>query len=237
MGLRQWLANRAVRATRVLVVAAPKGFAVRVAVERAARLRGWSTAESPASADALVVAGDPGEELGRVVEGVWEAMPGPRAKAVVRVVEDVGAVLDDVARAFLDGAAQAEDAAGRAAPDLSADEGHEGTDHGDMEHGDMDHGDPDMAPDGIPLAQGSDEDRDGLEMDALQVRMGPVLRHWPPGLVLDVTLHGDLVVGANARLLDENVAPPSREDSPATRGRPPMRRGGGGPCPGGRGRG
>jgi len=91
-------------------------------------------------------------------------------------------------------------------------EGHEG-----MEHSHMGHGDMDMAPDGIPLAEGSDEDRDGLEMDALPVRLGPVLPHWPAGLVLDLALHGDLVVEASARLLDEHESHTSPEDAPATR--------------------
>ncbi|GMA41922.1 hypothetical protein [Mobilicoccus caccae] len=65
-------------------------------------------------------------------------------------------------------------------------DGHQGhdahgdMDHGDMDHGDMDHGDMEMAPGGIPLAGGA-EDRDGLEMDVLEVPLGPVLPHWPPG--------------------------------------------------------
>ncbi len=241
MGLRQWLAGRAVRATRVLVVEAPDGFAVRVAVERATRDRGWSAADSPASADALVVAGHAGDELSAVVAGVWDAMPGPRARIEVLTVEAVGGALDDLARTLLDHGEQVLDAAGRGAPDLTSGDGpvgHEGSDHGDMDHGDMDHGDMDhgdmahgdmahgdmdhgdmdhgdmdMAPDGIPLAEGSDEDRDGLEMDALPVRLGPVLPHWPPGMVLDVTLHGDLVVAAEAHLLDGPH--PSRAEAPA----------------------
>ena len=245
MGLSGWFAGRALRATRVLVVEGGGGFSVRVAVERAARGRGWRTAESPASADALVVAGGVGEELGTVVEGVWDAMPGPRARAVVLTVEDVDAALDDLAGALADGRGQALDAESRTAPDLSSDgdghggmdheghggmdqeghggmdhEGHGGMDHEGhegMEHSHMGHGDMDMAPDGIPLAEGSDEDRDGLEMDALPVRLGPVLPHWPAGLVLDLALHGDLVVEASARLLDEHESHTSPEDAPATR--------------------
>ncbi|NYG55312.1 hypothetical protein [Nocardioides perillae] len=90
--------------------------------------------------------------------------------------------------------------------------GHEGMDHGDghegMDHGGghegMDHGrhgDMDMSPSGIPLAQGGD-DRDGLEMDVLDVRLGPVLPHWPAGLVLRCSLQGDVVTEARAELLD-----------------------------------
>ncbi len=65
----------------------------------------------------------------------------------------------------------------------------------------MDHGDMEMAPGGIALAQGG-EDRDGLEMDVLNVRLGPVLPFWPGGLVLCCAVQGDLVTEAGAELLD-----------------------------------
>jgi hypothetical protein len=71
-------------------------------------------------------------------------------------------------------------------------------DMGDMHMGDMD---MDMAPDGIPLAGGG-EDRDGLEMDVLHVRLGPVLPYWPAGLVLRCSLQGDVIVGAEASVVD-----------------------------------
>ncbi|MER7071926.1 hypothetical protein ABT295_09420, partial [Terrabacter sp. NPDC000476] len=79
---------------------------------------------------------------------------------------------------------------------------HEGMDHEGMDHEGMDHEgmDMDMSPDGIPLAEGA-EDRDGLEMDELHLKLGPVLRHWPAGLEMTWTLHGDLVAEAEARWL------------------------------------
>ena len=76
---------------------------------------------------------------------------------------------------------------------------HEGMDHGG--HEGMDHGDMEMSPGGIPAAEGG-EDRDGLEMDVLQVRLGPVLRDWPAGLVLHCSLQGDVIVEAQAELVD-----------------------------------
>jgi hypothetical protein len=88
--------------------------------------------------------------------------------------------------------------------------GHEGMDHGG-DHEGMDHGDMDMAPGGIPLAEGG-EDRDGLEMDVLHVRLGPVLPHWPAGPVLRCALQGDVVTEAEAELLDGEQP---REDAPA----------------------
>ncbi|MCD1144459.1 hypothetical protein LQU92_04275 [Kocuria sp. LUK] len=81
---------------------------------------------------------------------------------------------------------------------------HEDPDHGDMDHEDMDHGGHggmDMAPEGIPLAEGG-EDRDGLEMDVLHLPLGPVLPFWPAGLVLRCSLQGDVVVNADASVVD-----------------------------------
>lgn len=80
-------------------------------------------------------------------------------------------------------------------------------------HGGMDHGAMDMAPGGIPLAAGG-EDRDGLEMDLLHLRLGPVLAYWPAGLVLRCTLQGDVIVDAEANMLsvDTPTAAPEPED-------------------------
>ena len=93
-------------------------------------------------------------------------------------------------------------------------------DHGGhgMDHGGMDHGDMEMSPGGIPLAEGG-EDRDGLEMDVLHVRLGPVLPHWPAGLVLRCSLQGDVIAEAQAELVDgpalqdDDGAPPGPRHS------------------------
>ncbi len=47
-------------------------------------------------------------------------------------------------------------------------------------------------PYGRPMAERA-PDRDGLELDQLPVRIGPFFPPFPPGLVLDVTLQGDVV--------------------------------------------
>ncbi|MCZ2826363.1 MULTISPECIES: hypothetical protein [unclassified Modestobacter] len=85
---------------------------------------------------------------------------------------------------------------------------HGDMDHGDMDHGDMDHGDMDMdmpMPGGIGLAGGGGDDQladpDSLDLDVLHVPLGPVLPHWPAGLLLHTTLQGDLVVAARAEVL------------------------------------
>ena len=74
---------------------------------------------------------------------------------------------------------------------------HEGMDHEGIDHGGIDHGGMDMArPGGSPLPREGDDDRDGLEMDVLHVPLGPVLPHWPAGLVVWCVLQGDVIVSA-----------------------------------------
>jgi hypothetical protein len=185
MGLSAWLARRAVAGAHVLLVEAPGGWLVRVRAEQALRRRGWHVALSPADADVLLVCGTPGGPLSSAVELVWDQMPGPRSRIDVVSETGVDDALDRARRRLLDDAWQRRDATARAlTPRLDSDD-----------HGDMDHGDMDMAPGGIPLAEGAD-DRDGLEMDVLNVRLGPVLPAWPTGLVLRCTLHGDVIAAA-----------------------------------------
>jgi hypothetical protein len=45
---------------------------------------------------------------------------------------------------------------------------------------------------GLPMA-GTAPDRDGLQLDALQVALGPVLTGWPTGLLLHGQLQGDVL--------------------------------------------
>ncbi|MFI7523415.1 hypothetical protein [Micromonospora globbae] len=87
---------------------------------------------------------------------------------------------------------------------------HAGTGGGDHAgHAGMGHGGMNVAPLGIPLAGGG-EDRDGLELDILHVRLGPVLAHWPAGLVLRCALQGDVILDADASVMDADQ--PACED-------------------------
>ena len=85
--------------------------------------------------------------------------------------------------------------------------------HPDMGHSghDMDHGDMEMAPAGIALAQAG-EDRDGLEMDELHVRLGPFLAYWPAGLTLRCALQGDVITAAHAQMM--GAVPAERPQPP-----------------------
>ncbi|MEO8850453.1 MAG: hypothetical protein ABI360_01875 [Allobranchiibius sp.] len=204
MGLKHRFATLAVEATHVFVVETPGAWRTRVAIEQEVTRRGWRLAMSAADADALVVAGTPGPQLSERVETVWGQLPGPRSRAII--TEDdpaaVRTVLDTAEAELLDTPQQIRDARER-----------DGFDPENMPAADMDESDPDgddamdmggdmdMSPSGIPLAEGG-EDRDGLEMDELHVSLGPVLPFWPAGLVMRVTVQGDVVVAADARVLD-----------------------------------
>jgi hypothetical protein len=53
---------------------------------------------------------------------------------------------------------------------------------------------------GLPMAHEGD-DRDGLRLDRLHVPLGPVLPDWPAGLVVRLTLQGDVVQEAEPEVL------------------------------------
>ncbi|MEU0169675.1 hypothetical protein ABZ214_30235 [Streptomyces iakyrus] len=65
----------------------------------------------------------------------------------------------------------------------------------DMGHAGHDMGDMTIA--GLPMADRAD-DRDELRLDRLHVALGPALGDWPTGLILRVSLQGDVVQEADA---------------------------------------
>ncbi len=188
MGVRGAVARAAAGRAHVLLVEVPGRPRLRVEAERVLARRGWVVADSPADADVLLVCGPVEGRLAEAVERTWDGLPGPRAR--VDLPDGTGEAglaeaLEDARARLLDLRHQDEDASGRApAPpeDVAADAG-------------------DMAPDGVPLAGNDDADRDGLEMDVLHLPLGPVLRHWPAGLVLRATLGGDVVTRAEVEVL------------------------------------
>jgi len=231
VGLRNRIAALALSEVHVLLVERPGWSLTRIAAERAVAARGWRVADSAAAADALLCCGEPGPELSPLVEAMFAQLPPPRARGRVDHPGEVAAVLDQILAAL-----RADDPVPvppRDRPARSVHAAQPAADHGDMDHavdpaadhGDMgggdqdDMGDMDMSgPGGIPLA-GGDQDRDGLEMDVLPVRLGPVLPAWPAGLVLSVVLAGDLITDCHADTVDaraENPLPPQlsqREDA------------------------
>lgn len=220
--MTQLLARCAARRAHVLTVEAPGYWAVRAEAERRLRARGWCVATSPADADVLAVCGAPGPELSEALDRVWDQLPGPRVRVDIGNPETVDSALDRAFVELVDTDRHRNDARERAqSPSVTDDHddmdhsgghhhmdpgSHQQMDHSDMDHGEhghMQHGDMDMAPAGIALAEGAD-DRDGLEMDVLHVRLGPVLRYWPAGLVLRCSLQGDVLTTAEAWVVDSD---------------------------------
>ena len=92
---------------------------------------------------------------------------------------------------------------GHGGHDMADHAGHEGQ-HGGHEgqHGGH-HMGHDMGgmqmPGGLPMARRG-EDRDGLKLDRLHLPLGPALPDWPAGLVVRLTLQGDVVQRALVEL-------------------------------------
>lgn len=86
---------------------------------------------------------------------------------------------------------------GHVGHDLSGDAGHD-THAGHGAHAGHDMGGMDM-PGGIAMAERGG-DRDGLKLDRLHVPLGPALPDWPVGLVLRLTLQGDVIQEADVGL-------------------------------------
>ncbi|TMR02210.1 hypothetical protein ETD83_12995 [Actinomadura soli] len=214
MGLRARLLRFAHARPRAFVITAPGSTRTRLFVEAELRRRGGRPVASPAAAAMLVVCGRPGADLMAAVHTVWEDMPGPRS--LVRLDEtasadDVAAGLDLAARELADVDAQWADARARrdrgpwspageddhmfgSAHHHSASSEPDHNDHGDHGGGHEHHM---GAPMGLPMA-GRAPDRDGLKLDVLHIPLGPALSDWPAGLVLDLTLQGDVIQAAEA---------------------------------------
>lgn len=234
MGLREAVDQLATRRVHALVLEIPGDPLLRMHLEAALTARGWILAEAPADADVLMVCGEPTEPFHEIIDALWDQLPSPRYRVSVTTPDAVAAALDSIAAGLRDRHAQVLDARQRPArlgPGTPADHVME-TSHGDhttmdaatmdhTAHGDqMDMGGMDMdmsGPAGIPLAGGDEGDRDGLEMDVIHLTLGPVLPHWPAGLVVRCTLRGDVIGAADVDFL---TGPGRHEPAPEPAARP-----------------
>lgn len=196
MDLRHALLRIAAGRPHVLVVGAVGTDHLRARVEHELARRGWPVAVAPADADVLLVVGSPGTELGSVIDDVWAGVPAPRALVQIARDEDVVSELDRAVEVLGDVAGQR---AGASADAAAAE--HSGTTRAGQEDETESHGGGMELPGGLAMADLGD-DRDGLALDRLHVALGPVLPEWPSGLVVDVTLQGDVIQEAGSRFLD-----------------------------------
>jgi hypothetical protein len=217
---------------RVFVVTGAGGRRARLATERIVRTRGWRVALSPAEANVLVLCAPQHHDLDEVVDRLWDQLPSPRARTQVVAADEAEARLGAAAAALTDLTHQRLDAATRAAGaaaagmarhepaghDMAGHGGHEAHGGHDMtEHGGHEvHGGHDMG--GMPVAgvrmARRGEDRDGLKLDQLHLSLGPAMPDWPAGLVVRLTVQGDVV----QRALVELRVHGSHGAAPAPRG-------------------
>ncbi|KRV48131.1 hypothetical protein AQ490_26730 [Wenjunlia vitaminophila] len=161
MDLTGAVRRRAARRPAVFTVGWPGATRQRLEVEAEVRRRGWSTPQSPAAADLLVVCGTaPDGAATGWIDGVERAVPPPVARVTVSREGQAADALDAGQRLLATGAGPA----GRAGDEAA----------------------------GTPMA-GRGDDRDGLRLDRLRLPLGPGLADWPAGLVLHLTLQGDVV--------------------------------------------
>jgi hypothetical protein len=222
-----WLARLAARRVHALLALAPGGTAARLSVEVHLAETGMVVAASPADADVLIVAGEPDDDLARAIDRVWAQLPGPRVRLQVETPGEAGGAIGR-AVARLCGPEQRTDAAGRRdewrdvdsvptgtngmdmdMPDVDDVNARHGGDHHagpeDGDGGHADHGGHGIRmPGGLMMADRA-PDRDGLQLDVLQVPLGPVLADWPAGLVVTLAVQGDVVQKADVRLLGSAV--------------------------------
>lgn len=180
MDLTERLARFAHACPRPLLVVAPGATACRVAVERELRRRGGTPAHSAAEADTLLVCGSVSASLAESADRIWAQLPVPRARIAVRDAAGVPGALDEATERLVDSGLQRRMSA-RHDEVVAA------------EHHDDESGDDEMSmPGGLMMADRG-PDRDGLMLDQLHLQLGPVLPEWPAGLLVRVTLQGDVV--------------------------------------------
>ncbi|MGW0762207.1 hypothetical protein ACWD1Y_38005, partial [Streptomyces sp. NPDC002814] len=219
--MRSLLRRTAMQRPAVLAVALPGATDIRLEVEAEVRRRGWPVAGAPAAADLLVVCGAPESRDAQWLDDIERSMPEPAVRIVVEETGHAAHAFEMARRDLTDRAVTPREAddqgphhhsAGRGHDDHEAHSGHDGHEHHHsdgqaphMDHtqheghsGHMDHMGHDMHAmgdvAGLPMAERAD-DRDALRLDQLHVPIGPGLTDWPTGLVLRLTLQGDVVQG------------------------------------------
>ncbi len=207
MGLTAALLRAGAQRPHVLTVTMPGGTAVRLEVEAELRRRGWPAAMTPADADVLLVVGQVSGDLAGVCEEIWREMPAPRTRAHVARPGEAAAALDTSRAELAAGTGQLAVMDAGVAMNHGGHEGGAqrpgGVDRADNANADANVSDQDMGmemPAGLAMAERGD-DRDGLKLDQLHVPLGPVLPDWPSGLVLHLTLQGDVIQQADVSVV------------------------------------
>ena len=189
------------------------GVGMRQRVQALRLVEGITLVDTPRAANILLVAGAIGPAHHEALARVHDALPHPRATLLwnvptagltfgrtVRVEASASPVPAARAlfRALLDGSRPTEE------PLLPAVDPVEWRGVGPYGQGGS--GMTGGTPYGRPMAE-LGPDRDGLRLDVLPVELGPCFARLPTGLVLDLRVAGDVVVGASVTSRSLDVAP------------------------------
>lgn len=157
------------------------------AVERLFLSPGLQQAMTPRAAAILLVAGDMPERVREARDRVHDQLAHPRATVAWDGSGNPAPEIRQVWRRLLDGHSDEPDRL----PDEPPNEWRGKGDHGQGGKGMMG-----GVPYGRPLAMTAEDVRDGLQLDAYTARIGPFTPMLPPGMVLEITLQGDVIVEA-----------------------------------------
>ena len=173
----------------IFPVVGARGLAL---VEALRRRPGLQLVASPRHARVLLVAGAVEASQKRMLERLHAQLPSPRGTVwwqAERLFARGEQVAGDDPLPAICKAAMADDPDQR--PDVPPHPW-----QGIGRHGQGGQGMMGGTPYGRPMAMTADDIRDGLALDAYKARFGPFLPMLPPGLVLDMTLQGDVIVSA-----------------------------------------
>ena len=186
-----WLARAAAKAA--VPVYACVGPGMLAATERLFLTPALRRAQTPRAAAILLVAGEMPDSAREAMDRVHDQIPPPRASLDWDGTGDPIQALRSLWAELVAGRGSEADRRPDAPPNPWRGKG----DHGQGGKGMMG-----GVPYGRPMAMTADDPRDGLALDAYTLRLGPFAPMLPPGLVLEVTLQGDMIVSA------EVCAPP-----------------------------
>jgi hypothetical protein len=176
------------------------------AVERLLAGPGLRRAMTPRDAGVLLIAGDMPGGSAEKLSIVHDQIPPPRASLRWRE-QDAAAIAADLTDLWRDLCAGA-----AGAPDLQPNEPPTPW-RGVGAHGQGGEGMMGGTPYGRPMAMTGPDIRDGLHLDRYTARVGPFAPALPPGMVLDLTLQGDVI--CEARVAAAPFAQPVAADDPA----------------------
>ena len=175
-------------------------------VERLLTRPGLNRAKTPRDAAILLVAGDLPSSSLDALNRLHDQLPRPRTtlRWLDGDQEAIAHRITTALRALCDGAAGEDDRL----PDTPANEW-----KGIGPHGQGGKGMMGGTPYGRPMAMTGKDVRDGLQLDRYTTRVGPFAPMLPPGLVLEVTLQGDVICEASVQAAP--FSQPAEADAPA----------------------